>query len=189
MTHFRQQVTEYDCVPTCFLNAYTRLFERKDIPPAVIQKTYALCLDAERGSSCVGTTRAGIQHLADWLSGQSRGRFAVEAQFLAGEDVSLQAISRHLRQEGVALLRVKHDRRLWHYVLALQISGDWIECHDPYAKATRANNSGNYEFTKSEPQGPNLRIHMDWLETRSNEKPFRLGTKEQRECVLLTRRS
>ncbi|CAG4975411.1 hypothetical protein LYB30171_01922 [Lysobacter luteus] len=188
MTQFRLQASEYDCVPTCFINAYSRLFSRAEIPATAIQKTYLLCLDEERGGACRGTTPAAVSHLAEWLDRHRSGAFAIDTEVLRQDEVTLKAVTTCLDDGGVALLRVKHDRNLWHYVLALEKVGDWLECHDPYPKQ-RVSKQNPYRFvTPSKPQGPNLRIPMDWLDVRSNEKPFRLGTKDQRECVLMTRR-
>lgn len=41
----KYQSSEYDCVPTTFLNALNFLFERKDIPPGVINAIMLYSLD------------------------------------------------------------------------------------------------------------------------------------------------
>ena len=38
------QVSEYDCVPTAFINAISYLFERNEIPPMVIRHIYLYSL-------------------------------------------------------------------------------------------------------------------------------------------------
>jgi len=35
---FRQQVSDYDCVPTSLINALCNLFDRKDILPFVVHR-------------------------------------------------------------------------------------------------------------------------------------------------------
>lgn len=188
MNQFRLQASEYDCVPTCFINAYVRLFSRAEIPAAVIQKTYLLCLDEEKSGVCRGTTPTAVTHLAEWLDGHPSGAFAVDTEVLRHEEVTLKAITTCLDAGGVALLRVKHDRRSWHYVLALAVNGGSLECHDPYPKQRVGKNTPYQFVAANEPQEPNLLIPLDWLDVRSIQKPFRLGTKDERECVLIQRR-
>ena len=39
------QVSEYDCVPTSFINAVCYLFERREVPPMVVRHISIYCLD------------------------------------------------------------------------------------------------------------------------------------------------
>lgn len=55
-------------------------------------------------------------------------------------------------------------------------------------KAKASNKLGCYEFlVPAGPQEPNLRIHYDWLDTLSDQQPFRLGLRTQRGGVLINR--
>ena len=67
----RYQISEYDCVPTTFLNALSYIFDRKEIPPEVIKMIMLYSLDSfdkngEAGKG--GTTGIAIRHLCEWLN-------------------------------------------------------------------------------------------------------------------------
>ena len=77
-TPFSYQATEYDCVPTTFINALQYLFHRDEIPPVVIQKIMMYSLDkvgsnGEWGKH--GTTDTAIQHILKLLSSYPDGKF------------------------------------------------------------------------------------------------------------------
>lgn len=190
---FRQQVSEYDCVPTTFLNALGYLFERDDIPPLVIQRIYLFCLDSMASHKAIGhgTSGLAVQLLGDWLNEYSHRSFRIHADYCAGESVHLKQgnkISKCLNAGGVALLRVKHQRNCWHYVLGLSVSKGWLYCYDPYPRTAKSNKRGQYEFMAEEGiHTPNLKIACTWLDTSSNQWQYRLGSSNQRECLLLKR--
>jgi len=190
---FRQQASEYDCVPTTFLNALSFLFERREIPPQVVQRIYLYSLDAVTSSKGVGhgTSGLAIQLLGNWLAKFKYSKFLVQTEFISGESVHLRKgnkIARTLGDGGVALLRVKHAGNAWHYVLAISISGGWLYCYDPYARTPKAGKPDKYEFLETnDAQGPNLRISSKWLDTNSNKNPYQFGTLTDRECLIIKR--
>jgi hypothetical protein len=192
-TPFRQQASEYDCVPTTFLNALSFLFERKEIPPLVIQRIYLYSLDSMVSHKAIGhgTSGLAVQLLGSWLSEYRHGEFQVHADYCKGKAVHLRQgnrISKCLNSGGVALLRVKHQGNSWHYVLGLSVSGGWLYCYDPYVRTTKSNKPGHYEFlAESSFHAPNLKIECDWLDVSSNKSQYRLGTSSERECLLLER--
>ena len=190
-TPFRQQISEYDCVPTTFLNALSYLFERSEIPPLVVQRIYLYSLDSMMSQRTMGhgTSGLAVQLLGNWLSGYKHGRFRLNTDYCTGRGVHLRQsnkISKCLNSKGVALLRVKHQHNSWHYVLGLSVSANWLYCYDPYARSTKSNKRGKYEFIAEQSvHAPNLRINCHWLDVLSNRSQYQLGTSSERECLLL----
>ena len=192
-TPFRLQASEFDCVPTTFLNAISYLFERSEIPPVVVQRIFLYCLDcfSNKKDFSHGTSGAAVRLLSEWLSEYSNKSFCLDAEVISGEKVHLgpgNKISQCLNSGGVALFSVKHYGNYWHYILAVSAKDGWIYCFDPYPRSAKSNKADRYEFILGATgQQPNLRIKYDWLDTQSNKFPFQLGSKLMRECVLLER--
>ena len=197
-TELRVQVSDYDCVPTSFLNALAYLFERKEIPPVVLQRVYMLCLDCmfhtnEQGH---GTSALAIEFIANVLTefrSTKFKQFRVNAEYVGEEMLHLgpgNKLVTCLNSGGVGVLAVKHFGKDWHEILALSSSDRWLYAFDPHPKSPKSkfNKVGCFEFLKPEgPHAPNLRIHYDWLETLSDQQPFRLGLRSQRGGVLINR--
>jgi hypothetical protein len=194
---FRQQVSEYDCVPTSLVNALSYLFHRRDIPPFVIQRVYKDCLD---GEAARGTTSRAIQELGFWLSCYREKRFkafAIESKFISGKQVHFRRNSRIIRcldSQGVALLCVHSSRNSWHYILCLQSEGGWLHCFDPKPHTKRFIKNDAVQFiATADQQKPNARIRFDWLEKEfdqaqhPDERKYVLGDIDDRECLLLNR--
>lgn len=194
---FREQATEYDCVPTSFINALCYLFHRNEIPPGVIRKIYKDCLDLEAAR---GTSGRAINRLARWLSGyyeKSYQKFQVSSNYLRGKQVQLgdgSPVIQCLSQEGVALLRVHSNNDSWHYILGFQKQGEWLYCFDPLPRSKRFINNEALQFL--EPVGrheANLRIRCDWIDRTFKAAPtpeqrkYIFGTRYLRECLLLQR--
>jgi hypothetical protein len=183
---FREQISEKDCVPTSILNAFSHLFERKEIPSEVIQRTYLYCLDSQQG-----TTDLAVKLLCNWLNEYRHNVFSVSAEFYEGDRVHLgrgNPISQCLNRGGAALLKVTHQAHFLHYILCLGIDDGWIHCFDPYPRTTRSNKTGRYEFMlEGELGNANLRIASAWLGASGRSGQFRLGSKQQRSCLLIDR--
>ena len=67
----KYQSSEYDCVPTTFLNALSFLFDRKDIPPEVIKAIMLYSLDTFNSFGEVGkggTSGFAIEFICEWLN-------------------------------------------------------------------------------------------------------------------------
>lgn len=194
-TPFRLQASEYDCVPTTALNALSYLYHRNEIPPLAIQRIFMYCLDSVSSKQNLGhgTTPYAVQLFGNWLNEFQKGKFRNESTYLTGAKVSLgknNALARTLNQgqRGVAMIRVKGDRSTWHYILGIGFEGDWLHAFDPYPRPRKKVPPNSYEFTKTaKDQEPNLRIHRDWLDTLSNKEPYRLGSQNEREALLLLR--
>lgn len=193
-TPFRLQVSEFDCVPTTFLNAISFLFNRKDIHPLVIQKIYLYSLDkiTSRKNIGHGTTGFAIQILCNWLSEFKTNDFSLFSEFISGGEVCFgrgNKISKCLNDGGVALLRIHWGNKSWHYVLALKIEDGWVNVFDPYPKREGVFIKDRVEFiSQNGIQSANLKISISHLETRSNSAKYVLGTFSERECVLLRKK-
>lgn len=190
-TQFRHQASEFDCVPTTFLNAITYLFERNEIPPLVVQKIYLYSLDtvSSKNSHGHGTTRLAVQMLGNWLTNFEEKNFSVSSEYLSGEDVNFKPnnrISKTVNAGGVALVRVRVID-YWHYILAIKSDTEWLYCFDPYPHTDRYNNDNVIFFKSNNLHSPNLKINKKWLDVKSNKQKYVLGKHTERECLLLKR--
>lgn len=195
-TAFRQQASDYDCAPTSLINALKYLFDRKDIPPFVVQRIYMDCLDIE---AFRGTSTGAMHDVSHWLNAhrdESYSNFAVKTRFLRGKQVHLCAHSKILRcleDKGATLLCVHTSRSCWHYIMCFRSDGDWLYCYDPAPRTKRFIKNDAVEFIDSHGQEPNLRIRSDWLERKlskdlpADECKYVFGNYEHRECLLLNR--
>lgn len=194
---FRQQASNYDCVPTTFINALNYLFPRSDIPPFIVHRVYKECLDAK---SSRGTTSRAIRELGYLLNTYIDKRFknfAIESQYICGAQVHLEQNSKIIQcinENGAALLNVHSSRNSWHYILGLGIEDGWIHCYDPAPRTKRFIKNEAIQFDiSSGQQEPNLHIRCEWLDKKikktkhpDNHK-YILGSKDDRECILLKR--
>lgn len=194
---FRQQASEYDCVPTSLINALCYLFSRNELPPFIVHRVYRDLLDIE---SARGSSSRAIQDLGYLLNSYREKRyekFAVECKYIWGGQVHLRKNSRIIRcleANGAALLCVHSSRGNWHYILAFRFEEGWLHCHDPSPRSKRFINNDAVQFT--EPTGhqdPNLRIRSDWLENdfdqtqHADKRKYVFGSIDNRECLLLNR--
>ena len=188
------QVSEYDCVPTSFINAVSWLFERSEIPPMVIRYIYMYSLDtvgkdARLGSA--GTSKYAVRLLGSWLDSYKFKKFSVRTEFLGGEEVHVgksSKISACLEEEGVALCKVYLDRRQDHYVLLLGCEEDWVSCFDPYyRKSIRGLSNRVHMLQMNDIRSPNLKIRLHWLEREDPGDRFCLGPVQTRESLLMWR--
>jgi hypothetical protein len=190
---FRQQASDYDCVPTTFLNAVSHLFERSEIPPLVVQRIYHYCFDSLSSHQSIGhgTSGLAVQLLGNWLNSYRHKKFHVNTVFSSGSAVHFDRGSKiveYINRNGLAVLKVTSQRGTWHCILGLEVKNGWLYCYDPYARSPRANKTDKYEFLLEDGfQSPNLRINCSWLEAYSNGGRYHLGKKPERECLLLER--
>lgn len=193
-TPFQYQVSEYDCVPTSFINAVSYLFKRNEIPPMVIRHIYMYSLDtvgndARLGSE--GTSKYAVKLLGAWLSSYKFKQFSVKTKFLEGEAVTFnrsKKIINCLKKGGVALCKVYLHGRQEHYLLILKIERGWIFCFDPYYRKTISGLSNRAHILKTEEiRAPNLKISIDWIEKDKESVRFCLGPVMKRESLLMWR--
>ena len=194
---FRQQASEYDCVPTSLINALNYLFDRREIPPFVVHRVYKDCMDVR---SFHGTSTRAIQDIGFWLNHYKEkryGKFAVESKFICGDQVHLKQNSKIIRcinSNGAALMCVHSSRNYWHCILAFRSEEGWLHCYDPSPRSKRFINNDAVQFVATTgQQDPNLIIRFDWLEKNfkrtknHDERKYILGSKNDRECLLLNR--
>ncbi len=201
-TPFRYQTTDYDCVPTSFINAIQYLFNRNEIPPAVVQKIMLYSLDTvdKHGDfGKHGTTGLAIQLILQWLESFSDEHFIFKnCEYLPKEQIHLRQgnkIIACLNRKGVALLRVssgKSANALAHYMLALGVDEDkdWLLFFDPYYRVQQfsGEDSKYLEWLGSGGrQGANLRIKRERLDSYEYAK-YSMAPVDERECCLLERR-
>ena len=201
-TPFRYQATDFDCVPTSFINAIQYLFDRSEIPPMVIQKIMLYSLDTvNKNGECGkrGTTGMAIQLILQWLESFSDDKFCFKkCEYLSQEQIHLRKgnkIVACINRGGVALLRVRMGKSvaLAHYVLALGVDDtdtDWLLFFDPYYRVQQFTGEdakylewlgGNYR------QGANLRVKRERLDSSEYAK-YSMASTDERECCLLERK-
>lgn len=194
---FRQQASEYDCVPTTVINALSYLFRRSELPPFIVHRVYKDLMDIE---STRGTSSRAIQDLGHLLKSYREKRyekFAVESKFIWGGQVHLRQNSKIIRcldANGAALICVHSSRGNWHYILAFRYEGEWLHCHDPSPRTKRfiSNDAVQFDAVAGQ-QEPNLIIRCDWLEKdfekteNHDDRKYVFGGHDDRECLLLNR--
>ena len=133
----RYQTTNYDCAPTCLLNALSVLYERSEIAPEVLRQINACTLDTfdEKGAmGRLGTSHAAMRFLADWLNRHAAANgLDLQCEYLTGEDVTLAEGSRLrgvLNDGGVATAYIDLDG--WHYILLTGAEGEKVYAFDPW---------------------------------------------------------
>ena len=188
------QVSEYDCVPTAFMNAVSYLFERNEIPPMVIRHIYVYSLDtvgrkARLGSA--GTSRHAVRLLGHWLNSYKPRGFSVTAQFSEEEEVDLgegNPIFACLDEGGVALCNVHLGRGQEHYLMLIREEDGWVYCFDSYLRRSLRGLRDRVALLKSaDPHAPNLKIRVEWLAQEDASVRFCLGPSPMRECLLIWR--
>ena len=180
---FRYQFSEADCVPTTFLNGIARLFGRGEIPPLVIQRVYTYTLNGVSRSNTLGdgTDEWGIRVTAEWLGAYKEGKFALKTEYLRGTEV-------HVRRGNQLVGCLNTGGGIWHYVMAIKADPEGLSFFDPYFQRTVKGLNGSALRLHDDPDGANLWVERDWLDTYSNRKRYCFGTIRNREAVLLWRR-
>ncbi len=194
---FRQQVSNYDCTPTSLTNALSYLFERKDLPPFIVQQVYKECLDIEAAR---GTSDRAVQDLAFILKNYSEKKyrnFSVHSKILSECQVHLgrnSKIIQCINTHGVAMLTVHLSRNDWHSIIAFQACDGWLYCYDPAPRRKRYIINPAVQFIPTiKPHDPNLKILTTWIDKDFDdaetveERKYILGPVEDRECLLLNR--
>jgi len=200
---FRYQATDYDCVPTTFINALQFLFKREEIPPIAIQKIMQYSLDtiSKRGDfgsgKGGGTTGYAVQMILYFLESYQKGRFALRCEYIVGEQVHLRQgnkIMTCINKGGIALMCVCTDKTEinTHYILALGLDGKDSKnllFFDPYYRVKRfaGDDSKHIEWLgNSNRQEANLRVSRERLDSYDCRK-YSMGPERIRECCLLER--
>lgn len=188
------QASEYDCVPTAFINAICHLFERREIPPMVIRHIYMYSLDTVGRTGrfgTAGTSREAIRLLGRWLDSYKAKKFSVSTEYLEGDEVHLRPGSKViacLQDGGVALCNILLTRREEHYLTATEVQDGWVYCFDPYFRtAIRGLRRQVCMIESPDGRSPNLRIRIEWMDQADEKRRFCFGPFPTRECLLIWR--
>lgn len=186
------QVTEYDCVPTTFINAIRYLFGRNEIPPDVVKSIYMFSLDTfnRRGKSGKrGTSFYAVQHICNWLNEYSHGNdFGIYCDLLEPSDIHLSKNSRIvecLNEGGAAVIRVYFTGSLYHYVLITEIDDEFAYVFDPYYRE-KDFKEDDIKIVFDKPFKYNRKIKRVWIDS-TEKKKYALSDNNERECVLVYR--
>jgi hypothetical protein len=187
------QVSEYDCVPTAFINAISYLFERHEIPPMVISHIYLYSLDTVGRNSLFGvggTSRHAVRLLGNWLNSYKMKQFSVYTEFLEKYEISLAEGSRvHmcLQEGGVVLCNTLLSPKEEHYLMFVGVDDQWVYCFDSYRRICIRGMKDNVHILPCEDgRSANLKIKKSWLEQEA-AKRFAYGPIHKRECLLISR--
>lgn len=182
------QKTEYDCGPTCLLNALSVLFDRESIPPELLKSIVLYSLDAynARGEYAKsGTSRMAMSFIAGWIEHFGKtNRFPVHSEYLSGKEVFFGEGSRlneALKCGGVIVARVMFDCE--HYVLVTGCKKNSVYLFDPYYRHKPFKFPG-IEMIWDRPLRHNRRVHTDLLNAEG-DTPYALSTPDVREAVVL----
>jgi hypothetical protein len=188
------QFSEYDCVPTAFINAVTYLFERNEIPPMVIHHIYLYSLDTvgrEARLGSAGTSRYAIRLLGNWLNAYKFKHFSVTTEYLEDEEVHVNSgnkIFACLDEGGVVLCNFFLGVRQEHYLMLMRVEDGWVFCFDSYSRKSLRGLRNRVQILKNKDvRGPNLKIRIDWMAQEDERRRFCLGPVEKRECLLMWR--
>ena len=188
------QVSEYDCVPTAFINAINYLFERHEIPPMVISHIYLYSLDTvgrDARFGVGGTSKYAVRLLGNWLSSYKIKNFSVTTEFLEGDQVHLRKENRIyacLEEGGIALCNTLFSKSEPHYLMIIRIEDDWIYCFDSYRRVSLRGMKNRVAILPyEEGRTPNLKIRTQWMDQESSKR-FCLGPVSIRECLLIWRK-
>lgn len=184
------QVTEYDCVPTTFINAIRHLFKRDEIPPEVVKSIYTYSLDTfnKHGKSGKkGTSFYAVQYICNWLNEYSHGNdFGIYCDLIEPCDIHLAKNSRIvecLNEGGVVVARVCFTRSLYHYILITEVDDEFVYIFDPcYREKDFRENDIEIVFNK--PFKYNRKIKRAWFDS-TEEKKYAMSENQERECVLV----
>ena len=93
----RFQVTEFDCGTISLLNVFSYLFEREELPAALVKAIhkYTLdCYDEEGNIGQGGTSREAIDRLTHWITRYTNEHdFKIKCIHLQQEDVTLDKMN------------------------------------------------------------------------------------------------
>ena len=187
------QSTEYDCGPTTITNAIRFLFQRQEIPPALIKGIWLYCndtYDAEGHIGKHGTSKAAIRFMAHWLTKFGEGyHIPIKADYCEDDDALIQPGSRTyecLREGGVALMRC-WSAGYGHYVLLTTLLGDRVGLFDPYDEPDETvPDLPGLSIIYDQPCRMNRILSLDIL-NRTDKTDYAMGELNLRENLLIWR--
>lgn len=125
------QLSNYDCGPTCLINALSLLLARGEIVPEFIKTIYQLSLDdiGEEKVGYLGTSQESMRHIAYLLDSYAKEKsIPLSCHFEEKEDV--QSLLNKIEQGYIAIVRCLLE--VDHYILVTEIDDKYIYAIDPY---------------------------------------------------------
>ena len=188
------QVSEYDCVPTAFINAMNYLFERHEIPPMVISHIYLYSLDTVGKNARFGidgTSKYAVKLLGNWLRSYKIRKFSVDTEFFEKSEVHFRKgspVYACLEEGGVVLCNTLLGKDEQHYLMVTRIEDGWIYCFDSYWRTSLRGMKNRVLILPNEDgRSPNLKIRTSWMNQEAKRR-FCLGPVSTRECLLIWRK-
>ena len=186
------QSSEFDCGPTCMLNAIRYLFEREEIQPGVLKHIWLMGNDTYCDKGHVGrhgTSHAAMRYMADWLKEYGRGcHFPVTAAYLEGMEASVEPngpVWLCLEQGGCAVMRC-FTGKIPHYVLLTRVLKDGeIGLFDPYEDAPDFKEPGR-RIVEGEPRVMNRAVRYDLL-NRTSHEDYAMGEADERDILMISK--
>ena len=189
-TPLRYQITEFDCGSVSLLNCITYLFKREEIPAELVKaiSSYTLdCYDEYGNLGQKGTSREAVQYLSRWITNFSESKdFGVKCKYLAGDDVTLEAIKDCIGSGGCINFRTYQSNE--HYVTITNMDNDFVYIFDPYYYSeSHYKNNKHIICELNEPFAYNRKVSMERFLSK-HEYEYSLGPIPKRECVLFNRK-
>lgn len=189
------QSSEFDCGPTCMVNAMRFLFEREEIHPGILKHIWLMGIDTYCEHGHVGghgTSRASMQYMTHWLEEYGKGcKFPVRAEYLDGTDAVVEPESKAwkcLERGGCAVMRCL-TAKIPHYVLLTTILPEnEIGLFDPYAEDPKFEGEGR-RVVEGHPKTMNRAVRYDLLNLEDVECDYAQGLLADRELILIWRRT
>ncbi len=188
-TPLRFQITEFDCGTVSLQNAFSYLFERKEIPAELIKAIHKYTLDCydEKGNlGQGGTSKEAINKLTHWITRYANSKnFNVKCERLEKEEVNLENIKKCLDHNGCVFIRC------WqlceHYVIITRVNKNYAYIFDPYYLDKREyDKDREVKIILNKPFTHNRKVSLKRLFSES-QKDFSLGAINNRECVLINK--
>lgn len=187
-TPLRYQISDFDCGPTTLLNAISFLFEREQIPAALVRNIMLYSLDCynnqgEEGKH--GTSTMAMMFLSNWINQFApTHNLSVSCHYLRGSQVKfgeLSELNDALMRGGAVVARVWDE--VEHYVLMTGLDGDMVQIFDPYYQLEPFKES-EIKIVKGHSFAYNRVVPMEFFNAKTLST-YSLGVPEQREAVLI----
>lgn len=185
----RFQVTEFDCGTVSLLNAFSFLFERKEIPTQLVRAihTYTLdCHDEKGNIGAGGTSKEAINKLTHWITRYANNNdFNVSCERLEKEAVSIEKIRKCLNNKGCVFIRCWQTCE--HYVIITSIDKKHAYIFDSYyLDKHEYDRDKEVKLILNKPFLYNRKVSLKRIFSETHQD-FSLGKIEDRECVLINK--
>ena len=187
-TPLRYQVTAYDCGPISLMNAFSYLYDDREIPAVIIQAIWRYSLDRFGDNGNLGeggTSKYAMQLFVSWLKAYAKtNSFPIKVSYLRGRKITSKKLSKFLNKHGVVVARCYQSQE--HYILITGVSNKYFYIFDPYyVDEGFINNDKMIKFDWKHPFQYNRIVTKKRLFSET-EKDFSLGFAENRECIFFS---